>query len=150
MKLRDLVYMTRQYCRDNNNYVFTDTQIKLFLNQAIDRIKQYKVFKGMKHLELDEDEPLLLPEEYHYMLALFSASRCYDIDERFYEGVEKRNEFESLLEELISEIQSGNLEITDGDGNVVEDGSIYIDYIKDEYYKPDKGDEEVIKCSDLT
>ena len=86
--------MTRLYCRDNNSYVFTDVQIKLFLNQAIDRIKQYKVFLGMKKLVNPYDVPNLLPEEYHYMLALFAASRCYDMDERFYEGIEKRNEFE--------------------------------------------------------
>ena len=146
MKLIDLIFMTRMYCRDNNNYVFTNSQIRLFLNQAIDRIKQYKVFNGMSHLENDEDTVKLLPEPYHYMLALFAASRCYDMDERFYEGVEKRNEFEGLLEELISEIQSGNLEIIDSDGNVVEDGTTYIDYVKDEYYNLDKSDGEVIGC----
>lgn len=130
--------MTRQYCRDTNSYVFTDTQIKMFLNQGIQRIRQYKAFSGMKELKELTDVPNILPEQYHYMLALFSASRLYDIDERFYEGVEKRNEFETLFDDLIAELQSGNLELTDvdADGNVVpvEDGAIYIDYIKDEYF----------------
>ena len=140
MTLNDLIYMTRQYCRDTNSYVFSDTQIKLFLNQGIHRLRQYKAFIGMKELVNLADVPNILPEQYHYMLALFSASRCYDIDERFYEGVEKRNEFESLLDDLIAEIQSGNLLLTDvdEDGNVVpvEDGTNYIEYIKDEYFKP--------------
>ena len=138
--------MTRLYCRDNNSYVFTDVQIKLFLNQAIDRIKQYKVFLGMKKLVNPDDVPNLLPEEYHYMLALFAASRCYDMDERFYEGVEKRNEFESLLDSLIADIQAGNIIITDTDdeGNpvIVEDGTIYIDYVKDEYFSSKTEDDE--------
>lgn len=138
--------MTRLYCRDNNSYVFTDVQIKLFLNQAIDRIKQYKVFLGMKKLVNPDDVPNLLPEEYHYMLALFAASRCYDMDERFYEGVEKRNEFESLLDSLIADIQAGNIIITDTDdeGNpvIVEDGTIYIDYVKDEYFSCKTEDDE--------
>ena len=138
--------MTRLYCRENNSYVFTDVQIKLFLNQAIDRIKQYKVFLGMKKLVNPDDVPNLLPEEYHYMLALFAASRCYDMDERFYEGVEKRNEFESLLDSLIADIQAGNIIITDTDdeGNpvIVEDGTIYIDYVKDEYFSSKTEDDE--------
>lgn len=97
----------------------------------------------MPHLESDEDSVKLLPEPYHYMLALFAASRCYDMDERFYEGVEKRNEFEGLLEELISEIQCGNLEITDDEGNIIEDGTTYIDYIKDEYFEPEESGEVI-------
>ena len=146
MTFNDLIYMTRLYCRDNNSYVFTDVQIKLFLNQAIDRIKQYKVFLGMKKLVNPDDVPNLLPEEYHYMLALFAASRCYDMDERFYEGVEKRNEFESLLDSLIADIQAGNIIITDTDGEgnpvIVEDGTIYIDYVKDEYFSSKTEDDE--------
>ena len=146
MTFNDLIYKTSLYCRDNTSYVFTDVQIKLFLNQAIDRIKQYKVFLGMKKLVNPDDVPNLLPEEYHYMLALFAASRCYDMDERFYEGVEKRNEFESLLDSLIADIQAGNIIITDTDdeGNpvIVEDGTIYIDYVKDEYFSSKTEDDE--------
>lgn len=154
MNFTDLIYMTRQYCRDNNSYVFTDVQIKMFLNQAIDRIKQYKVFLGMKKLIHPEDVPNLLPEQYHYMLALFAASRCFDMDERFYEGVEKRNEFESLFENLIADIQAGNIEIvdTDEDGNevVVEDGTTYIEYIKDEYFDYyEDVDEEIVKIDEV-
>ena len=74
------------------------------------------------------------------MLALFAASRCYDMDERFYEGTEKRNEFEQLLETLIGEIQAGNITVTDGLGNAVEDGTNVTDYVRDVYFK--KGDED--------
>lgn len=130
-KLRE---MTHIYARDTNNYVFSDIHIDMFINQAIDRLRQYKVFQGMSYLEYSDDEPILLPSQYHYLLALFAASRCFDIDERFYEGVEKRNEFESLLDDLIADIQAGNIVITDKDGNTVEDGSCYTEYVVDAYF----------------
>ena len=126
--------MTHIFARDTNNYVFTDTYIDMFLNQAIDRLRQYKVFEGMSYLEYSDDEVTLLPSQYHYMLALFAASRCFDIDERFYEGVEKRNEFESLLDDLIADVQAGNIVITDSEGNNVEDGTNYIEYVTDAYF----------------
>jgi len=134
VQLSDIVHMTRLYARDNNSYVFSDGMIKLFINQAIDRIKHYKVFLDMPYLSDSTDEPVYLPPQYHYMLALFAASRCFDHDERHYEGVEKRNEFEQLLADMIAEIQCGNLTITDAEGNPVEDGSTYIEYVKDEYF----------------
>lgn len=149
MQLSDLVYMTRMYTRDNNSYVFSDTMIKIFINQAIDRIKHYKVFLNMPYLADSTDEPKYLPPQYHYMLAIFAASRCFDHDERHYEGVEKRNEFEQLFADMIAEIQSGNLDIVDGDGNLVEDGTTYIEYVQDEYF--DFNDrEEILDDSDVT
>lgn len=134
MTLTKLREMTHIYARDTNGYMFTEDIVDMFINQGIDRLRQYPIFKKMKYLEDLNDEPTLLPSEYHYMLALFSASRCFDMDERFYEGTEKRNEFESLLDNLISEIESGNLTITDSEENTVVNGANYIDYIKNVYY----------------
>lgn len=134
MQLIDLIYKTRLYARDNNSYMFSDTMIKTFINEGIDRVAQYKVFSKTPHLEDRTDELKCIPGPYHYMLALFAASRCFDTDERFYEGTEKRNEFESLLNDLLSEIQAGNLTIVDGNGNDVEDGSVYTDHVRDVYF----------------
>ena len=134
MTLHKLRELTHIYTRDTNSYVFSDNTIDIFLNQAIDRLRQYKIFEGMSYLEYSDDEPSLLPSQYHYLLALFAASRCFDIDERFYEGVEKRNEFESLLDDLIADVQAGNIVITDSEGNNVEDGTNYIEYVTDAYF----------------
>lgn len=136
--------MTHIYTRDTNSYVFSDNYIDIFINQAIDRLRQYKVFEGMTYLEYSDDEPILLPSQYHYLLALFAASRCFDVDERFYEGVEKRNEFEGLLDDLIADIQAGNIVITDADGNAVEDGTNYVEYVTDAYFdvKHEFGDDD--------
>lgn len=140
MNLIDLVHMTRVYCRDNNTHMFTDSNIKMFLNQGIDRLRQYKVFSKMPYLEEDDDVVEFLPAQYHYLLALFASSRCYDTDERFYEGLEKRNEFESVFSDLINEIESGNVSITDTEGTSVDEMPNYIDYVVDKYFKV-RGDE---------
>lgn len=140
MTYTELVQMARIYARDTNSYVFTESQIKMFINQAIDRVKHFdKAFFGMKKLVNGNDIPNILPEEYHYLLAIFAASRLFDIDERHYEGVEKRNEFETTMMDLLAEVNAGNIELfdTDGYGNpvAIDSGSIYTDYVKDDYFK---------------
>lgn len=153
MNLQELQNMTRVLSRDSNGYMFTNTDVDSFINQAIDRLKQELIFSKMVHLEDNEDVPNLLPEQYHYLLALFASSRCLEIDERQYEAVEKRNEFESLFADLMSEIQVGNVKILDNTisistpddtSNIVENTANYIDYVKDEYFNPHRfelGDE---------
>ena len=134
MTLSDLIKMTRTYTRDNNSYVFTESNIKMFINQAIDRIRQYKVFGDMPYLNARTDKVSYLPEPYQYIIALFAAHRCYDTDERFYEGIEKRNEFEQAFSDLINEIESGNIIIADSEGTAVEEMPNYIEYVKNEYF----------------
>ena len=142
MQLNDIVYMTRLYTRDNNSYVFSDTMIKMFINQGIDRIRQHKVFSGMGYLSDASDEPTHLPSQYHYMLALFSASRCFDHDERHYEGVEKRNEFEQLFAEIISDIECGKLTVYDENGDEIVTGKTGADeVVKDAYFNVRGGEE---------
>lgn len=147
MNLLELREMTHIYTRDTNNYVFPDNYIDIFLNQAIDRLRQYKVFREMSYLKYGDDEVNFLPSQYHYILALFAASRCFDVDERFYEGVEKRNEFESLLDDLIADIQAGNITIIDNDGNIVDDETNYIEYVTDAYFNLNQGDDDGITIS---
>lgn len=145
MTLQELRDMTRAYARDTNSFMFTNTMVDMFINQAIDRLKHEPIFKGMVKLRDSGDEPILLPEEYHYILALFSASRCLEIDERFYEATERRNEFESLFTSLISEIEAGNLIITDADGNAVDNTACYVDYVTNEYFDVHVPDSDIIK-----
>ena len=144
MTLAKLREMTHIYARDTNGYMFLDGDIDMFINQAIDVIRQYPLFRSMKYLDDSSDEPNLLPPYYHYMLALFAASRCFDMDERFYEGVEKRNEFESLLDDLIAEVQSGNILITDTDCNILDDPTNYTEAVVDVYFNGGDEDETVL------
>ena len=142
MTLSELIVMTRIYARDNNSFMFSEAAISMFINQAIDRIKQYKIFDNMPYLENGTDIVTYLPRPYHYMLALFAASRCYDTDERFYEGTEKRNEFEIYLDNLIGEIECGNITILDDNGVAVENSTTYIDHITDVYFVTTNSDDD--------
>lgn len=136
MTLTDLIYRTRLYTRDNNSYMFTDGMITLFLNEAIDRVRQYPHFTQMSYLNFASDEPKFIPVQYHYMLALFASARCFEHDERFYEAADRRNEFEQLLGDFINEVQSGNIPILDEEGNEIDDVTHTVDYVTDDYYKP--------------
>ena len=137
MDLRNLISLTKLYVRDKNGYMFTSDECKLFINQAIDRLLQHPLFKGMIHLDIPEDVPIILPPQYHYILALFAASRLYDIDERFFEGTQKRNEFEQIFNDLVTQVEEGSVQLTDGEGNPIELSETYSwfqDYVVDEYY----------------
>lgn len=134
MTLNDLIHQTRLFTRDTFSNVFQEPDIITFLNQGISRVRQYKPFRTMSYLTLRTDVPGILPEPYHYLLALYAASRLFDMDERFSEGTEKRNEFEYYFTDLIGEIQAGNIELTDALGNVIEDTTNAVDYVTDTYF----------------
>ena len=144
MQLSDLINMTRLYARDNNSFMFTDANITIFLNQAIDRLAQYPIFEKMPYLTNDVPDVYYLPRQYHYMLALFASARCYDTDERFYEGTEKRNEFENFLDGLISDIEAGNVVIKDELGNVVVNPTKCTDTVTDAYFTSSGSDTEEV------
>jgi hypothetical protein len=142
MTLNELMTMTRVYARDNNSYMFKDSVIKMFINQAIDRIRQYPIFASMPYLSGADDAVTVLPSQYHYLLALFASARCYDTDERFYEGTEKRNEFEFYLDNLIADVENGNILILDGSGNVLDNPYTVIDYVTDTYFARDTSESD--------
>lgn len=135
MTFQELINLTKVYTRDTDSRIFSDEDIKMFINQGIDRIKQYSIFETMGYLKLNSDVPELLPSMYHYILALFSASRLFDNDERFYEGAEKRNEFEQTFADMIERIESGELIIKDIEGNIIENNTYVSDYVNDVYFK---------------
>lgn len=134
MNLTDLITKTRIYARDNNSFMFKDTVIKSFINEGIDRLAQYKVFQNMPYLVNSSDEVSYLPRPYHYLLALFASARCYDTDERFFEGTEKRNEFEYYLDNLIADIENGNITIYDENSLPVLNTTVCTDNITNVYF----------------
>ena len=135
MTFQELINLTKVYTRDTDSRIFTDVDIRMFINQGIDRIKQYNVFESMEYLSNLSDIPKLLPSMYHYILALFSASRLFDTDERFYEGTEKRNEFEQVFADVVDRIENGSLIITDESGSVIDNTTNVIDHVVDVYFK---------------
>lgn len=134
MTLNELIHQSRLFTRDTFSNVFQETDIITFINQGISRVRQYKPFRTMPYLTVKTESPGILPEPYHYLLSLYAASRLFDMDERFSEGTEKRNEFEYYFTDLIGEIQAGNVELMDAEGNVIDDTTNAVDYVTDTYF----------------
>ena len=110
----------------------------IYVNEGIDRLRQWKPLSGMKYLKASNDEPIILPSQYHYLLALWISSRCFDYDERFYEATEKRNEFENAFAQFRADVETGTIALYHANGTPIDlssEGECVIDYVKDEYFK---------------
>jgi hypothetical protein len=59
----------------------------------------------------------------------------FDTDERFYEGTDKRNEFEEVFANIVERIENGTLTITDENGFAVDNTMSAIDHVADVYFK---------------
>lgn len=140
MNRTQLISMVRSNARDFTNSIFRESDIILYINEGVDRIRQViKECKPMVHLITVGQIPIILPDEYHSLLAIYSTSRCFAQDESNYRAISFMNEFESKLEELKQDIQSGDVVLLDGSGLEIE--SVYIpEYVDLESYW---GDESV-------
>lgn len=133
MRLTDLILRVRAYTRDSNGALFTEEDITNFLNEGIDRIRKISELNGMKYLTLASDEPILLPNQYHHLIAVYGASRCFTQDEQNSLAQMFMNEFEQKLYELETGIKNGTIIIVDSDGNEVI-SSEFEDSVKDVYF----------------
>jgi hypothetical protein len=133
MTLNDLILRTRSYVRDSSGSIFTKEDVVSYINEAIDRIKMIIQLKGTNNLVALTDTPTLIPSEYHYLLAVYSASRCMFQDEQESRSSTLMNEFETKLEELKSKIDNGEIVIKDVNGNIVT-VTINVDYVINEYF----------------
>ncbi len=110
----ELIQRVRTITRDLSNSIFREQDITAFINEGIDRFVQYvPELSGMTYLYENIDVPKYLPTQYHHMLAVYSASRCFSQDERHYQATNMMNEFETKLEELKANIDGGNVVILD-------------------------------------
>ena len=83
----------------------------------------------MEHLTSLSDEPIYLPSQYHHLLALYGASRCFSQDEQVYVAEQFMNEYEYKMSEVELLINSGELSIE----GVNKDNSEF-DGVKDVYF----------------
>ena len=129
MTLKDLIDRIRAYTNDSTGSLFTQENIIAFINEGIDRTRRFKVFRDMKHLTSLSDEPIYLPSQYHHLLALYGASRCFSQDEQVYVAEQFMNEYEYKMSEVELLINSGELSIE----GVNKDNSEF-DGVKDVYF----------------
>ena len=130
MNLKELINRVRQYTRDITGSLFTQEDIIAFINEGIDRTKRYKYFKGMVYLENLSDVPILLPSEYHHLLAIYGASRCFTQYAQHAIAQQFMNEYEFKTQEVELLIEDGDLEIDGYD----KDSNKEFDTVKNVYF----------------
>lgn len=133
MNLTDIITRTRYYVRDINAKRFASDEIELYINEGIERLRSYQALADMGYPTATEDVSYL-PTEYHYILALFAASRCFGVDNDFFQEQQKRNEFESAFMELITRIENEEV--------YIKNMNWTSEYVTDEYYETATTDEE--------
>jgi hypothetical protein len=143
MTLNDLILRVRSYTRDTSGSIFAKIDVVGFINEGIDRIKVIPQLTTLTYLNALTDTTTILPEQYHYLLAVYSASRCMFQDEQDGRAGTLMNEFETKMEELRSKIDNGEIIIKDIDGNAIVI-TTEMDYIMNEYFDVDVSDEEYI------
>lgn len=131
----ELVARVRSITRDLSNSIFREIDIVDYINEGIERVRQViPELVNMKLLTEGGQTPEMLPEQYHHLLAVYSASRCFGQDERHYQASNYMNEFEAKLEELSVAIESGRVVIIDPDtGEPIKD-SYEPDYVVNNYF----------------
>lgn len=121
MTLSDLITRVRSYTRDTTGTLFTASDVKGFINEAIDKLRQIKELENIKHLSNDSDVIVLLPSQYHYMTAVYSASRCFSQDEQHYQAQTYMDEFMGLFSLVELGIKEGTISIYDENGQIIKD-----------------------------
>ena len=120
MTLSDLITRVRSYTRDTTGTLFTASDVKDFINEAIDKLRQIKELENIKHLSNDSDVIVLLPSQYHYMTAVYSASRCFSQDEQHYQAQTYMDEFMGLFSLVELGIKEGTISIYDENGQIIK------------------------------
>ena len=134
MTLNDLVARVRSYTRDTTGTLFELSDIENFINEGIDKLRQIKALETMATLTSDEPSVDLLPPQYHYCLAVYSASRCFSQDEQHYLAQVFAEEFNGLYDLIELGIKEGTIVIVDASGNVLND-NISLDGVTNVYFK---------------
>lgn len=134
MTLSELVSRVRSYTRDTTGTLFTLSDVKNFINEGIDKLRQIKVLEGMEYLESDVDIPDLLPSQYHYSLAVYSASRCFSQDEQHYLAQTFMEEFLGLYSLIELGIKEGTIVIIGSDGEQISSDDEF-DGVVDVYFR---------------
>lgn len=139
MNRLDLFLRTRSLVRDLSNSFFRENDLVSYLNEAIDRIGQLiPELRGMSYLNSHQQEVDLLPKQYQHLLAIYCASRLCTQDERHYQAGTFMNEFEIKLAQLAQEVELGDVEILDADGNLVT-FERKKQYVENEYFANNNG-----------
>lgn len=136
MNRLEIIKRVRKNIFDEDSDTFTSETIIDYINEGIDRLKQIIIdLDEMNYLNNDSDIPKFLPSKYHHLIALYSTSRCFSQDERYYQAANYMNEFETKTEELKLKIENGEIIIRDEfDDYGDETTNNEVEYVVDNYF----------------
>lgn len=137
--LANAVTQTRRHLKDTTENVWTTTDIKAFVNDAILAIRSTipEYFTTLVKVANDNDV-IYIDENYELLIPLFCAARCFEQDEQHFRATQKMNEFESRRIDMEQQIRNSDeyVEKTSAtDSN---------DYVKNIYTTDYDDDEEII------
>jgi FAD/FMN-containing dehydrogenase len=144
--LENAIKRTRRYLKDMTTSVWTDEEIIDFINEGILVIKRKipEYFYDLKEIFIKTDV-MLLEDEYKNLPCIYAASRCFEQDEQHYRAVQRRNEFESIMEEMVEEIMgSYRYEQKTNDINNPYYTQLENDYVKDVYFDNYSSEDEIL------
>lgn len=131
--LQDAITKTRRYLNDQTESVWTNTDIIDFIDEGMLRLQAEmpEFFYDYTRVE-DKNLPINIPNKYKALPCIYAASRCFEQDEKRYEAVQKRNEFEQLLQDMLTKFVLTKEYQDKVDAN--PDGDTGIDYVVNEYH----------------
>lgn len=134
MNRLDLSLRVRSLTRDFSNAIFREADVHDYINEGINRTKQLiPQLRDMKPLTTGLQEVEHLPVEYHHLLAVYCASRCFAQDGQNYQASTLMNEFEQKFDGLKQDIENGEIIIKDKNGNEVTH-TYKVDYVHNNYF----------------
>ncbi len=116
MNLSQLVLRVRSNVNDLNENIFKKAMIDNYINEGVDRMRNSMYFKDMIYLTNSADVPIILPSQFHHLLAVYATSKCHESDERHFQSGTRMNEFEDKFLQLISAIENGEVVLYDANG----------------------------------
>lgn len=151
MNIVSLRERSRSLVRDLAGAYFAEGDLRNYVNEAIDRMKQViPELRGMKHLFGADDVITHIGEEWHHLLAVYCASRLCTQDERFFQAGNFMNEFELKLQDLKNSYDAGETEFIDPVTMKPVDLIVKHEAVKNVYYQnkygrvPKYDEEEII------
>lgn len=135
MNLSQLKLRVRSLTRDFTNSIYREQDIIDYINEAINRIKTIMPeLAGMTLLYGDNDTPIIFPEQYHHLLAVYCAARLHFQDEDAYQSSTLMNEFEVKMQELVTLVESGKIILVNPTTNQPVTLLSDVDYVVDNYF----------------
>ena len=128
---------TRRHLKDTTQNVWTDSDIKQFINDAIALIRKSVplYFAALYPVPYDiEGTPsytINIDSDYELLIPIFASARCFEQDEQNYRAVQKMNEFESRKVDMVNEI----LDSDEYAAIIKALGETGVDAVKDVYFK---------------